>query len=166
MQGIGKMYRPTKIYSLHDKRGLKFHHKYKSNFGGIFEFVQDVYLHFNEEDRETIQIEIKDLKIDVLLDVSYFTLASNQVAYSKKEKRAVSSLRDILRPGDKKMSSKSNSLSGEMIVHSEREKSETESLIFDIKPVLFENKEYLLIIVEAKTQIEIAVDTKIKLIKR
>lgn len=163
MNYIGKIYRPAEIYSLHDKRGLEFHHRYKSNFGPKHQFTQEVYLHF-EEDSETICIDLKNLPVNVLLDASYFEKIDDKSAKSKNEKRKVSSLRTILRPADKKMSSKKESLVGEMIVHSEKERDE--KLVFEIKPVIIENQEYLQFVFTAKTQIRITVDTSLKLIKR
>lgn len=163
MNYIGKMYRPTEIYSLQDKRGLEFHHKYKSNFGPKHSFSQQVFLYFDQDDKETICIEMMDLEVDVLLDASYFQKIDEHTATSKNERRSVTSLRNILRPADKKMSSKKETLVGEMVIDSERDRNE--KLTFEIKPVIVDNKEYLHFIFTAKTQIQVTVNTSLKVIK-
>jgi hypothetical protein len=162
---LGKIYRPTKLTTLHTKRGFRFQHKYKSNFVGLHEFKKDVYLHYDQA-HETIHIEVTDLTIPVVLDKDVFQIESADEARTIAPKRKVESLREIERPAKEQMSSSGDRLIIQMPIKSERNANENELLTIEMKPVVIDNQEYMWITATAETQVYIVVNTTVKLVER
>ncbi|MFF2531558.1 hypothetical protein ACFVS2_21860 [Brevibacillus sp. NPDC058079] len=162
---IGKMYRPTKITVLHSKRGFHFQHKYKSNFAGIHEFEHDVYLHF-ENGEEVIHMELNNLIVPVVMDREAFVAESADEVRSRVTKKKVETLREITRPAKEQMSSSNDRLKVQMLIKSERNPDENELLEVVMKPVVIDNQEFFLLEATADTQINVVVNTTVKLIER
>lgn len=174
---IGKMYRPVKVSTLHTKRGFRFQHKFKSNFLGLYEFQQDVYLHYEMvTGMEVIQMEISDLNVPLVMDASMYKAVSNQEVVSNKKERKVESLREIIRPGKKDIKdeesvgnviSNKETLKVNMLVTSEKgNEADNEWITIELKPIVINNREYLSLIATANTQLKIKVNTSIELLRR
>jgi len=194
---IGKMYRPIKILSLKDKRGYQFLHKYKSNFGGIVEFTQDIHLYYHSEDQsETIRMDFQKMMAPLLLDSNQFYKESEQSCISRQEKFILKelTLRKLEKPGikipekwesffekwkkkevvrDRKgnivgeaikadLFSRGESLYFEMPIFSKREE-ENEWVVVEMKPVVWNGKEFITINVRSQTPVEITTDSYIHL---
>lgn len=194
---IGKMYRPIKIFSLPDKRGYQFWHKYKSNFGGIVQFTQDIHLYYHPEDQsETIRMDFQDMSVPLLLDSNQFYKKTEQFCISKQEKFILKelTLRKLEKPGIKipkkweiffekwkkkeavrdrqgniigeaikaDLFSRGKSLYFEMPIFSKREEG-NEWIIVEMKPVVWNGKEFITVNVTSQTPVEITTDSSIHL---
>lgn len=153
---IGKMYRPLKILSIPDRRGFTIYNKYKSNFGGIYKFEQDIYLDYDSKtETENIVIEFKNLDLPVMInskkDRTYKKTKDKILINRKKWK--IKTLRKMNRPV--KISS-SSSLELTIPILSSKDENENDYLELIIIPNIIDGKEYLIIEANSKTPVLIS----------
>lgn len=154
---IGRMYRPVKILNIPGKRGFSILNKYKSNFGGAFQFEAHIYLNYNaDEGTEVVQLEFHELSLPIYMKKGK-ELEDGTVA-SQTKSRKVESLRKLVRPT--KISSK-DSLDFVMLIES-KEKSENDVLEISFMPIMVDSEEYMEVVVKCKTPVVVHSDIAIK----
>lgn len=154
---IGRMYRPVKILNIPGKRGFSILNKYKSNFGGTFEFSANIYLNYNaEEQTEVVQLEFHDISLPIYMKKG--KVLGDGTAVSVTKSRKIESLRKLIRPS--KISSK-DSLDFVMLIES-KEKSENDVLEISFMPIMLNNEEYMEVSVKCKTPVVVHSDIEIK----
>lgn len=163
---IGKMYLPKKILRMNDKRGFMFHHKYKSNLKGTFDFTQEIHL-FYVDGEETITMEFKNLKIPLLVKKDRFREISKTQCIERQKGKKIETFRKLERPGtifnDKKtlITSKDGDLYFEMPIVSEKKKSENELLTVQLSVKLINQKEYLEVTTSSNTPVQLVNSSEI-----
>ena len=160
---IGKMYRPLKILGLEDNRGFGMDLKFKSNFGGSFNFKVEIFLNYvKAEQTEKILIKISGLPVKAALnDLENYIINKEKTSLIVKRELIIDSLRKMYRPS--KMSSKED-LNIEFPIISQRNEAEDDCLILNLQPVIKDNEEYMLIKFIAKSSVEITSESGVAII--
>ncbi len=165
---VGKMHRPLQVHNLTDgRKGFSILHKYKSNFGGFFNFTQEVSLvHSPRKKEERVDIHFKGLEIPVIVITNNKTDAGRKTVHvHANEKIEIYEVRKMSRPENIRSTKELTytlPVKEEHVIArtSEKEAPVMERITIILQPIVYLNEEYMILKVETRLPVFVCSETK------